>query len=96
MAGSRRPARCSLAGLSLGNVRPSLFLHYHSLKPNLRRRCLPVAGCQVARDVEVASAGGAGVDSRAAGDAEGDAVGVRGGADGRIGGQYEAITFDED
>src|SRR5262245_13671563 len=74
----------------------SLFLHDHALEPHLRGWREAVAGCQVTRNVETARTRRAGVGARAAGDAEGDAVGVRGGADGWIGNEYEGISFDKD
>ena len=70
------------------------MLHYHALEPHLRRRCKSVAGGQIAGDVETAGAGGARVLAGAAGDAEGDAVGVGGGADVWVGSQDERIAFD--
>ena len=44
--------------------------------------------------MEAAGAGCAGVLTGAARDAEGDAVGVSGGADGRVGNEDEGIAFD--
>ena len=73
-----------------------LLLSYHTLEPHLRRWCKTVAGRQVAGDVEAAVAGCARVLTGAASDAEGDAVGVCGGADRRVGNEDEGIAFDVD